>query len=343
LHQNVRIDMGRVDLLNTGEIAEGTMMSGETINAAIAGLYGQVASAAIGARELAGGTIGDDKLHPALAGQLGVPPGSIATRHLATAAAAADTIADGAADDRCLAENSVSHEKLYKDAVSGVALAAHAVTASSLAASAVQAAALAAQSIGQDALAALSVDTDALGAQAVGTVALADSAITAAKLGVLGLPTGAIAAFGGIVPPAGWAVCDGANPQRDDPQYSALFAVIGTGWGEGNGSTTFALPDLPALSLRGWDHGSGNDEDAGARAARQPGGATGDHVGSYQTDAYRAHRHATLVEPRNGETFDTWQPAFEAEGALDDGRRIGYVGGSETRGKNVYVLWIIKL
>lgn len=41
--------------------------------------------------------------------------------------------------------------------------------------------------------------------------------------------------------PEGWALCDGAmlNPQ----QYPALFSLIGITYG-GNGSSTFALPDL---------------------------------------------------------------------------------------------------
>jgi microcystin-dependent protein len=47
--------------------------------------------------------------------------------------------------------------------------------------------------------------------------------------------------FAGNFPPQGWAYCDGSllNVQ----QYQALFAVIGNTFG-GNGSTTFALPDL---------------------------------------------------------------------------------------------------
>jgi microcystin-dependent protein len=41
--------------------------------------------------------------------------------------------------------------------------------------------------------------------------------------------------------PVGWAFCDGRLLQIQ--QYSPLFALIGTRYG-GNGTTTFALPDL---------------------------------------------------------------------------------------------------
>lgn len=43
-------------------------------------------------------------------------------------------------------------------------------------------------------------------------------------------------------PPLGWLKCNGAVVSRT--QYAALFDVIGTRFGAGNGSTTFGLPDL---------------------------------------------------------------------------------------------------
>jgi microcystin-dependent protein len=45
----------------------------------------------------------------------------------------------------------------------------------------------------------------------------------------------------------------------DRTLYSALFADIGTTWGEGNGVTTFNIPDLRASFLRGLDLGKGLD------------------------------------------------------------------------------------
>lgn len=54
-------------------------------------------------------------------------------------------------------------------------------------------------------------------------------------------PIGAIAAFGGSIAPTGWLICDGSAISRTT--YAALFAVIGTKYGSGDGSTTFNLPD----------------------------------------------------------------------------------------------------
>lgn len=56
------------------------------------------------------------------------------------------------------------------------------------------------------------------------------------------LPSGTIVAFAGATAPAGWFICDGS--QKDRSTYSALFAVIGTAYGVGNGSSTFNLPDM---------------------------------------------------------------------------------------------------
>jgi|TARA_R100000479_G_scaffold175274_2_gene125898 microcystin-dependent protein len=42
--------------------------------------------------------------------------------------------------------------------------------------------------------------------------------------------------------PSGFLECNGANVSRST--YSALFAVIGTTYGAGDGSSTFGLPDL---------------------------------------------------------------------------------------------------
>lgn len=58
-------------------------------------------------------------------------------------------------------------------------------------------------------------------------------------------PTGVVAFFGAASSPAipaGWLVCNGLAVSR--VTYSALFAVIGTTYGAGDGATTFNVPDL---------------------------------------------------------------------------------------------------
>ena len=53
---------------------------------------------------------------------------------------------------------------------------------------------------------------------------------------------GAVIAFAGSTSPAGWLLCDGSAVSREI--YAALFAVIGTLYGEGDRSTTFNVPNI---------------------------------------------------------------------------------------------------
>lgn len=54
--------------------------------------------------------------------------------------------------------------------------------------------------------------------------------------------SGMIVMFGGATPPDEWLLCDGSAVSR--ATYSVLFAILGTTYGGGDGSTTFNLPDL---------------------------------------------------------------------------------------------------
>ena len=56
------------------------------------------------------------------------------------------------------------------------------------------------------------------------------------------VPPGAILPYGGATAPTGYALCDDSAKSRTD--FSALFAIIGTTYGAGNGTTTFNVPDL---------------------------------------------------------------------------------------------------
>ena len=64
-------------------------------------------------------------------------------------------------------------------------------------------------------------------------------------------PIGRMDAFAGDAAPEGWLLCVGQAISRAD--YSALFAVIGTRYGAGNGSTTFNVPNALGRTLVGKD------------------------------------------------------------------------------------------
>lgn len=56
------------------------------------------------------------------------------------------------------------------------------------------------------------------------------------------IPAGTVNLYTGDVAPANWKICDGSLISRTT--YASLFAIIGTKFGAGDGTTTFALPDL---------------------------------------------------------------------------------------------------
>lgn len=168
---------------------------------------------------------------------------------------------------------------------------------------------------------------------------------------------GMIAPFAGPADkiPAGWLICDGRTVSRSE--YVNLYKAIGVCWGNGDGSTTFNLPDLRGMFLRGVSGDSGNDPDASSRTMlTNNGGNTGNNVGSYQGDAIR-----NITGKVNGSMKDNWcdgafyhieprEPHYGSDysGRADDHSRAGFdasrvvpVGG-DNRPKNVYVTYIIK-
>ena len=60
--------------------------------------------------------------------------------------------------------------------------------------------------------------------------------------GIEGIPTATIIPWSAASVPTGFLECNGALVSRTT--YSALFAIVGTTYGAGDGSSTFALPDL---------------------------------------------------------------------------------------------------
>ncbi len=60
--------------------------------------------------------------------------------------------------------------------------------------------------------------------------------------GIEGIPTATIVPWSDSSVPAGFLECNGAAVSRST--YSALFAIVGTTYGAGDGSSTFNVPDL---------------------------------------------------------------------------------------------------
>ncbi|WP_208441737.1 phage tail protein [Bartonella raoultii] len=150
--------------------------------------------------------------------------------------------------------------------------------------------------------------------------------------------------------PSGWLLCDGKEYSRN--AYASLFAVLGETWGKGDGQTTFNVPDLRGMFLRGLD--SGKNVDKGRR------------LGSRQEESFKAHTHQgkTNIAGRHQHRFVTVEKTVRV---IDDDEQGASVyqrvnkssvtefagehehqiflektGGDETRPVNVAVVYAIK-
>jgi microcystin-dependent protein len=105
---------------------------------------------------------------------------------------------------------------------------------------------------------------------------------------------GEIKALAGSTVPAGWIQCNGQAISRID--FSALFAALGEIWGNGDGSTTFNVPDLRGRTMVG----SGN---------ALVGGSS---VSSAQKTNSKASNHA-LGEYDGSEKFTFTAASFKSQ------------------------------
>lgn len=88
-------------------------------------------------------------------------------------------------------------------------------------------------------------------------------------------PIGAVVDYAGSTAPSGWLMCYGQAVSRTT--YSALYAVLGTTYGTGDGSTTFNLPDARGRVVAGKDNMGGTSAN---RLTNQSGGLDGDVLGA---------------------------------------------------------------
>lgn len=158
-------------------------------------------------------------------------------------------------------------------------------------------------------------------------------------------PTGSIVMWPTGTAPPQWLICDGSAVSRTT--YADLFAVISDDYGNGDGSTTFNLPDFRGEVPRGTDNGAGNDPDAASRTDRGDG-TTGDNVGTKQADTFDSHTHPITVT--NGAS-QVRQVGSAGEYVLNNGisaeratvtATATNTGGNETRGRNIGMNFIIK-
>lgn len=130
---------------------------------------------------------------------------------------------------------------------------------------------------------------------------------------------GEIEAFPYNFAPNGWAFCAGQLLPIN--QYQALFSLLGTTFG-GNGTTTFALPDLRGRIANAFGQGPG----LGNYILGQSGGEETHTLNVAETPS---HSH-TIAAVNNGQTGGTNVPS----GSVTLGS--GYASETGSPGVNIY-------
>lgn len=108
------------------------------------------------------------------------------------------------------------------------------------------------------------------------------------------LPIGAMMPYGNLNAPAGWLICDGSAISRTT--YADLFAVIGTSYGAGDGSTTFNLPNKKGRVSAGYDSSNANFNAIGKKL--------GEETHTLTTDETPKHVHGLRYFDSNYQETD---------------------------------------
>lgn len=142
-------------------------------------------------------------------------------------------------------------------------------------------------------------------------------------------PTGAVIAFAGSAAPTGYAICDGSELSRST--YANLFAVIGTTYGSGDGSSTFNVPDLKGRTIVSYDAGQTEfdalGETGGSNTHTLTSAELATHSHSYSTPAGDGtHDHTGTID--NAGSHRHIQQDFEIN---TDGFSYGSLRASRTR------------
>lgn len=149
---------------------------------------------------------------------------------------------------------------------------------------------------------------------------------------IITISTGSIVEYAGDDSniPSGWQLCDGLEINRTT--YAALYAVQGDTFGNGNGSTTFNLPDMRHHAPMGVNNAGLPNGADGGKTTRDIGDEGGTETHVLVTAELAAHLHANDRGGTNTVTFTSGETIKDASGG---GGTVGNTG-SDTGHNNLH-------
>ena len=146
-----------------------------------------------------------------------------------------------------------------------------------------------------------------------------------ARVAALPFPIGMMTPYGGSTAPTQWLLCYGQAISRTT--YSALFAIISTTYGVGDGSTTFNVPDIRGRVPAGLDNMGGSS----ANRLTDPAhgfGLDGDTLGDTGGEQDHTQTTAELVaHTHTGRTQGSGSDVSASTGDLKNNANTGSTGG----------------
>jgi len=114
-------------------------------------------------------------------------------------------------------------------------------------------------------------------------------------------PVGSLIFMALETPPPGYLYCDGSVRSRTE--FKELFKAIGITWGQGDGSTTFNLPDLRGEFIRVWSKNSGS-VDVNRRLGQAQGQTTAMPNSPFAAITAGGHGHTVSHNDRHNHSTD---------------------------------------
>jgi len=125
--------------------------------------------------------------------------------------------------------------------------------------------------------------------------------------GIEGIPTATIVPWSTASVPTGFLECNGQTVSRST--YSALFAIVGTTYGAGDGASTFALPDLQDNVAVGKSNNKALASTGGANTVAATGNVGGSTANAtLSTNQLASHGHQLYLNGGNPQSVACTDP-----------------------------------
>jgi len=150
--------------------------------------------------------------------------------------------------------------------------------------------------------------------------------------GIEGIPTATIVPWSSASVPTGFLECNGQTVSRST--YSALFAIVGTTYGAGDGSSTFLVPDLQDNVAVGKSNNKALGSTAGANTVAATGNVGGSTANATLSTAQLAS-HSHPINPSGNGGFNIGGLLYQTSVTGNPGFTSGNTGDGSGHSHNM--------